>query len=887
MTGDRKASRVGDPPPIREDVNREIRAHLEMCVEDLIRAGWTREEARREAHSRFGDPRRIADQCEIISKKYERIRRRGVMMDSLWQTIRQAARSTRKNPAVSLVVVLTLAIGIGANTVVFSVVDGTILNPFPYPDVDRLVGVGPVYPRLNQELSFWEVLSPAEYQDIEEQSQTLEKVVAWDMGNRQIAGTTTPTNVFTAFWWGDALSTLGMAPALGRGFLPEETERGDAVAIISHRLWQGRFGADPDIVGSTIRVNGEPYTLVGVMPPRTLIYGTDLWIPMTIRPEVYDRNRRQFQLLARLAPGVSMAEANAELDGIARRVEAAYGQEFEEYQGWRLVARTWTDINVQTLRSAALVLMGAVGLVLLLVCANLANLLLARALKRRREFAVRTALGAGKSRILGQLLGESVLLAVLGGAAGVGLSVLGLRGLLGVVRVMGIPLPAEPTLNGRVLLFTAVVSILTGLLFGLIPALQASRSNLQGTLQAEGRGASSNRKRQRLQRTLVGVETAVALALLIGSGLLVNSFIRLQQVDPGFNPENMLTMRLTLPWEEYDTPEIMAFFQDFRERVEGLPGVTSAVVANQFPPQVFMDRQFTVEGESYGEEATLPTAFVSLVSPGYFEAMDIPLRAGRSLNPGDRLGTVEVAVLNQTAAERYFPGEDPVGRRFHIGGPNDEADWIEVVGVVADTRNQGLDTRPRPEIYGSTHQIPAGNQFFVLVRTRTEPRSVLPAIRQTVAAMDPDQPVYAIRTMDELLSGSIAPKRIAATALAFFAAFALLLASVGMYSVVAFGVAERSREIGLRMALGAEGRAVQRLVIRQALVPVLIGAFFGVGLAFATRGFLQSLLYGISDSDPLTFGGVTLLLLGVAFLASYIPARRASRLDPVEALAKE
>ena len=887
MSPDRRGRTLGPSLPVEEDVDREIQAHLDMSAEELIREGWDPREAQIEARARFGDAHRFARQCETISREHARAIRRGTILENFSLTLRQAIRSLRKGPGFSLVVILTLAVGIGANTVVFSVVDGIIFNPFPYPEVDRLVGVGPVYPRLNQELSFFEVLSPAEYGDLRDQSRVLEKVVAWDMGNRQIAGATTPTNVFTAFWWGDALSTLGVTPALGRGFLPEETERGDAVAVISHRLWQGRFGGDPEVVGSTIQVNGDPYTLVGVLPPRTLIYGTDLWIPMPIGPEVYARNRRQFQVLARLAPGASLEEANTELEGIARRVEAAYGQEFEEYLGWRLVASTWTDINVQTLRPAALVLLGAVGLVLLLVCANLANLFLARALKRRREFALRTALGAGRGRVLGQLLSESTALSLLGGAIGAGLAILGLRGLLAVVEVLGLPIPAEPSINTRVLLFTGGISVLTGVLFGLVPALQVSRPDLQGTLQAEGRNSGGGRGRQRMQRTLVGVETAVALALLIAGGLLVNSFLRLQRVDPGYNPENTLTMRLTLPWEEYDMESIMAFFQDLEERVEGLPGVTSAAIANQFPPLTFLDSQFSVEGQAYGEEESLPTAYLTLVSPDYFESMEIPAVAGRLLDRGDRMGSREVAVINESAARRFFPGGDPVGRRFHIGGPEAEREWIEVVGVVADSRNRGLDVLPQPEIFGSTHQVPGGNQFFLLVKTGGEPRGLLPSIQQTVAAMDPDQPIYAIRTLEEAIGASMAPKRIATLALSFFAAFALLLASLGIYSVVAFGVAERTREIGIRMALGAEGGAVRSLVIRQALTPVFIGAVVGVGLAFALRGFLQSLLFGIAGHDPLTFISVTGTLLGVAGLASYVPALRASRLDPVEALADD
>jgi len=801
----------------------------------------------------------------------------------MWH-LKQTLKTLRRSPGFALVVILTLAVGIGANTVVFSVVDGTILNPFPYPEPERLVGVGTVFPRLNQELGFWEVLSPAEYRDIADQSRTLEKISAWDMGYRQIAGTATPTSVFTAFWWGDALSTLGVSPAVGRGFLPEETERGDAVAVISHRLWESQFGGDPGVVGTAIQVNGEPYTLVGVMPPRTLIYGTDLWIPMPVGPEVYPRNRRQFQLLARLADGVTLEEANTELEGISGRVEAAFVQEFPEYGDWRLTASTWTEINVQTLRLAAFVLMGAVGLVLLLVCANLANLLLARALKRHKEFSVRAALGAGRKRILAELLSVSTVLGILGGAAGIGLSVLGIRGLLTVVDVMGLPLPAEPALNLRVLLFTGGISVFTGLLFGIIPALQVSRIDLLSGLQSEGRGSAGGRNRQRIQRTLVGVETAVALALLIASGLLVNSFLRIQRVDPGFDPGRALTMRLTLPWEDYDMASIMTFFQELRTRVDALPGVASAAVTSQYPPSVFLTSRFSVEGEVYAEGGTLPQSYLTLVSPGFFEALGIRLLAGRTLDLGDRMGSREVAVVNQSAARRFFGGENPIGRRFHIGGPQEEGDWIEVVGVVADTRNRSLDAPPQPEIYGSTHQVPGGNQFFLIVRATGDPMDLLPSIRRTVAAMDPDQPVYAIRTMDEALTASVAPKRIATLAISLFATFALLLASVGIYSVVTFGVGERTREIGLRMALGAEAASVRRLVVRQALLPVGVGAVFGVGLAVALQGFLQNLLFQVSGTDPLTFSGVTVLLLGVALAASYLPARRASRLDPVVAL---
>lgn len=800
------------------------------------------------------------------------------------QVIRRGFRTTRRAPAFSAVVALTLAVGIGANTMVFSIVDGTVLNPFPYPDPGTLVGIGPGFPRLNQDVSFFEVLSPAEYQDIAGQSRTLEKVVAWDMGNRQLATGDGSTNVFTCFWWGDAFATLGMTPAAGRGFLQEETDRGDRVAIISHRLWESLFASDPGVVGSAIQVNGEPYTLVGVMPPRTLIYGSDLWTPMSVGPDAYPRNRRQFQVLARITRGASLTEVNTELEGIARRIEEAHGREFGEYQGWHLVASTWNDINSQFFRAAAFILMGAVGFVLLLVCANLANLLLARALGRSRDFALRAALGAGGRRIAAELLAESLILAAIGGLVGGVVSLFGVRGFERVAEVFSIPFLGEISISGRVFLFTAGVSILAGVLFGLFPAFQAARSDILELLQAGGRGHSGGRKKHRIQRTLVGVETAVALALLIGSGLLINSFARMQRVKPGFDTHNALTMRLTLPWEDYDMESIIFFFQELREKVEALPGARAAAVASQYPPSVFMDRQFSVEGETYPEGGALPSAFLTLVSPGFLDAMGIPLLAGRTLDFGDRLGSPEVALVNEAAARRYFGTQNPVGRRFRLGGPGEEGQWIEVVGVVGNTRNRGLDVQAQPEIFGSTLQVPGGNQFFLIVRTDSDPRNILPEVRGTVASMDPDQPIYSVRTIEEAYFASVADRRIATLSLTLFAAFALLLASVGIYSVVAFGVAERTREVGVRMALGAEAAQVRRLVVREALVPVVLGAAAGIVMAFGLHGSLQSLLFEVTGTDPVTIGSVTLILLGVAFLASYLPARRASQLDPVAAL---
>ncbi|MDX1495903.1 MAG: ABC transporter permease, partial [Longimicrobiales bacterium] len=479
-------------------------------------------------------------------------------MSTLLTDMRNAARTAARDLAFHAVLVLTLGLGIGAIATTFSVVHGLILDPFPFPEPDRIVGVGTAYPRLSTPLGFFENLSPAEYLDVRENAGTLDDVVAWDMGNRQIDTEGPPENVFTAFWWGDALTTLQMDAHLGRGFSPDEIRTGEAVAMLSHDLWVNRFGADSSMVGSALSVNGTPHTLVGILPEGVEIYGTDLWTVMPVSPEVYPRNRRQFQVLGRVAPGVSLDQVNAELEGIGRRVESAYGTEFDEYRGWSIQAMTWADVSSQPFRTGVFVLMGAVTFVLLLVCSNTANLLLAKAQGRRREMAVRTALGAGRVRLFTQLLTESVTLSLLGGALGVGLAYLGVHGVNGLLAALGVGMVGSVSVNPAVLGFTAVVAVLVGIAFGLAPALQASRTDIAGRLQSESKGATSGRSRQRLQRALVAVEVALAFVLLAGGGLFLNSFVRVHAVDPGFESEDVLTMRLTLPREEYQGDAVPA-----------------------------------------------------------------------------------------------------------------------------------------------------------------------------------------------------------------------------------------------------------------------------------------------------------------------------------------
>ncbi len=810
------------------------------------------------------------------------------MMTTLLHDVRMALRAVRKHAAFTAVVVLTLGIGIGANSTVFSAVYGLVIRPFPFPEPDRIVGVGTAYPRLGQNLGFFENLSPHEFTDVRDESETLEHVVAWDMGNRQIAGEGPPQNVFTGFWWGDALRTLGMNAHLGRGFSDDEIQTGAAVALISYRIWRDRFGADSTMIGTTLVVNDQPNTLIGILPQGVNLYGMDLWTVMPAPPEVFPRNRRQFQLMARVRDGVDLRTVNAELEGLARRTEETHVAEFDEYAGWRMQAQRWNDVSSQLFRAGLWMVMGAVGFVLLLICANTASLLLARAQARRREMAVRTAMGAGKARLIGQLLTESVVLAGLGGAVGVGLAVLGAGALQRLITNAGLPVAGSVAVNGPVLAFTAAIALGVGVLFGLVPALQASRTDISGTLQSEGKGTTSGRGRQRLQRVLVGVEVALAFVLLAGGGLLVNSFVRMSRVDPGFDHENVLTMRLTLPREEYQGAAVPAFFVDLVDRLERTPGIEAAGAGTQFPPIGFAYRELWFEGTDANPDATLPVAQTTIVTPGYFEALGIPLRSGRTFDRRDRADGPLVAVVNEAAVDRYFAGENPVGRRLKVGGPDAEQPWFGIVGVVGTTRNLGLDQDPFPEVFAVHEQIGAAqNQLFLTLRTEADAAAILPEVRRIVAEADPDQPIYAIQTVDEAFAAAAGSRRLVTLMLTVFGAFALTLAAVGIYSVVSLTVGERTQEIGLRVALGADAGRVRSLVVRQALVPVVFGAFVGTALAVPLGMALQDLLFEVGAMDPVTIGSVALLLLGVAAAASWVPAWRASRMDPVEALRVE
>lgn len=804
-------------------------------------------------------------------------------MQGWMHDLRYAVRSIRKNPRFSAGLIATLALGIGANTILYSVVDGLILNPYPFPDADELVAVGTEYPRLGTGLNFIEHISPAEYVDIAQQSRSLERVVAWDMGNRQVSFGDLNDNLFTGFWWGDGLRTLGMNAHLGRGLTEEETRSGAPVAVISHRVWQSRLGADPDIIGTTFGLNGNPYEVVGVMPPQAEIAGMDLWIPMGVDPSVFPRSRRQFQVMARIRDGFDMEAVNVELETLARRTQLEYGQEFEEYEGWRLSASTFTHATVRSLKPAGMIVLGAVGFVLLLVCSNVASLLLARASARRQEMAVRVAMGAGRRRIVQQVLTESVLLAGAGGALGLLIAQVGTQAAADVLATVPF-LAGSVALNGRVLAFAAAVSLGAGLLFGLLPALQSASGGVQDTLKSGARGTTGGRGLLRLQRWMVGVEVAVALVLLVGGGLLVSSLVRLASVDPGFEPEGVITLRLTLPWEQYQAEQIGAFFQTLEEEVAAIPGVEAVGRGDQFPPVAFAFRRVATPQMTATDEGQLPVAITTLTSPGYFTALRMPLVRGRLFGADDRAGAPLVAIVNQAAADLLFEGQDPLGQRVRAGSTEDDP-WFEVVGVVGNTVNVGPDQPPMAQVFANHVQVPGwSNQMFLTVRAGVEPHSIVPAIRAVVQRLDADQPVYMVRTVPEVLARSVAPQRIAANVLTVFAGFALFLAALGIFAVVSFSVSARTREIGLRKALGAREAGVRRMVVRQSLLPVALGAAVGLGLSLILGRFMGRVLFQVSATDPVTLGAVLLILGAVALVASYIPARRASRLDPVQAL---
>ncbi len=716
--------------------------------------------------------------------------------------------------------------------------------------------------------------------------------MAFDLGNRNLSAGGRAERVFTGKIWGNPFDTLGMPALHGRGFLPHEMRPGGApVAILSHRVFVSQFNADPSIVGRAVRVNGESTTVVGVMPPRLLLIGTDLWIPLVVDPIEWPRGRRQLTVIGRLRPGAALDRANAELAALAARTARDHASAHREYDGWRLTAAPLHHALMREQRPLAVLLLAAAALVLVLLCANLTNALLAQSNTRRREIAVRVALGASRWAIARRLLLESLMIAALGGALGFALAFVGLATIRPLLPPMLASMGLDASLTLRGVLYGLVVTTLAGVATGLVPALQASLLSPEHALRAHGLGATGARRAQRVQQGLIVVQVAVAAMLLVGGGLLTRSVLALQSIDPGFDRHNVLTMRITLPPQKYNPAGIAAFFEALVDRVRSLPGTERASVATQFPPIVTFSTRVRIDGSPSSGAGALPMSLFTLASADYFATLRMTLAAGRLFDARDTHGAPQAAVVNETFARRYFAGGPAIGRRIAMAGEDaasKDVRWAEVVGVVRDIRSQGPAAPHSPELYLDVRQLDLWwNQLFLLVRTNGDPLAMLADVRRAVAAIDPDQPVYAVQTLDEAFGQVELQRRVTTGLVAAFGILALTLAGVGIYGVLACAVVARTREIAVRVALGADRRRVATRVTLDALLLVAVGLVAGLGGARLLGPMVERLLYQVRSSDAATFATVGIVLAIVGLAAAAIPALRATRIDPAVALRME
>ncbi|HVG31967.1 MAG TPA: ABC transporter permease [Pyrinomonadaceae bacterium] len=811
-------------------------------------------------------------------------------MGTFFQDLRYGFRMLVKRPGFTVIAVLALALGIGANTAIFSVVNAVLLRPLPYKDPQRIVAVWETNPQLGAEMRNRNEVAMGNFLDWRAQNQTFERMGALFYSNANLTGTGEPERLQSVVVTTDLFEVLGVQPALGRSFRPEEENvASPRVVVLSHGLWQRRFGSDPAVVGRNLTINGNQVTIVGVMPQGfQLQFPTsmqvEMWMPMRIDTATQaDRNAHYLYVLARLKEGVSLEQSQAAMTSIAGQLQQQF-PETNADKGAHVVSLHKQLVgNVQPY---LYVLFAAVGFVLLIACANVANLLLARVAARHKEVAIRIALGASRWRLIRQLLTESILLAAAGGVLGLLLAYWGID-LLVALTPGDVPRLNEIGLHAPVFAWTLLVSILTGVLFGLAPALQASKPDLNESLKESGR-TSAGLERSRLRSTLVVSEVALALVLLVCAGLMIKSFMRLQQVSPGFESKNLLTMNISLPRQKYpDAQKANGFYNQLFERVRAVPGVESVGGVDPLPLSGSNGTtSFVVEGGPMLALADRPEVGERSVTPAYFQTMRIPVLKGRAFTEQDRENTPRVMIVNEALARRYWPNEEVLGKRLGFEDDASKQTWWEIVGVVGNVKHERLDMEAKPEIFFPYEQSPR-NFMSLVVRTTSDPSMMITGVRDQVLAIDKDQPVFDIKTMDQRLSKAVAQSRFIMLLLGLFSALALILAAVGIYGVMAYVVSQRTHEIGIRMALGAQSRDVLRMVVRQGMTLTFIGVAIGLVAAFALTRLMSSLLYGVTATDPLTFITVALVLSIVALLAIFIPARRATRVDPMEALRYE
>jgi putative ABC transport system permease protein len=808
-------------------------------------------------------------------------------METLFQDFRYALRKLIKSPTFTIVTLLTLVLAIGANSAIFSLINAILLRPLPFNNPDRLMVLWATSQEGGKSEGF---TSPLNFVDWQSSSQSFEEIEAFRYWAMNVTGDAQPERVWGARVSGGLFNMLGVNPKIGRAFVQEEDKPGkDNVVVISHGLWQRRFGSDPNVLERQIPLNGRSYNVIGVMdsdfqfPVKGLVpiltqTQAEFWIPLAFDNEQAANPGRVLVVVGRLKEGVSREQAQSEMGSIMSRLEQQYPV-FNS--GWGVRVTPLQEQIVGGVRPTLLLLSIAVGFVLLIACANVASLLLARGATRQKEIALRAALGATRTRLMRQLLTESVVLSLLGGLLGVVLSFWCVRALVAVSPDV-VPITSEVKIDATVLGFGFLISLLTGLVFGLLPALETSRLNLNQLLKEGAKELMGSPHRIHLRSILVVSEVALASLLLIAAGLMIRSFLRLQQVDPGFNPEKILTMQLDLPLSKYrERKQRVAFYDAVLARLEALPGVEKAGAVSTLPlGGEEEENAFIIEGRPLPPSGQPPMVPSRAISPNYFQTMGIPVLQGRPFELRDNLDAPGAAIINQSMADRFWPGEDPLGKRISLGG---SSTWRTIVGIVGDVRHADLSAQAKPEMYFPYLQMPL--PFMVMVvRTTIDPANMIGTVRTQTLEVDKDQPVSNIKTMDQLISASVSRPRLRTLLIGLFAAVAMVLAMIGVYGLLSYSVTQRSREIGIRMALGAQRSDVLKQIMKQGITLALVGIVIGAVLALVLTRVLGSMLYGISTTDPFTFALVSMALACVAMIATYIPARRATTVDPMVAL---